>query len=153
MRFTRLLVLIALIASGMISLSALGQAEDFTFVVPVSVSHLPSEIDYLGVTCDVYGAPGVQIGQGGTTAGAMPVTGGAYHGDVTVAFNASPGRDAHAATTYQCHLSMSHSGPPTLTYFGEGSSWYRAAYPDERTFPLQPGAPYVEDTRLQPLPH
>src|ERR1700690_3488777 len=150
MKFIRSLVLTALVVIGMMSFSAPGQAEDFTFVVPVDVSHLPSEIDGLGVVCLVYGPAGLEVGQGGTTATAMPIGGGAYHGNVTIAFNAHPGRDPHAATTYECHLNMAHNGSPTLQYFGEGSSWYRAAYPDDRTFPLQPGAPYVEDTRVQP---
>src|SRR5690242_12552087 len=94
---------------GVLALPLAGNAEDFNFVVPVQIDNLPPEVDVVNLVCLVYGG-GVEIGQGGATPTSMRLVGGAFHGDVTVSFNAYSGRDPHAATDYECNLSFAHNG-------------------------------------------
>ncbi|HEX3064660.1 MAG TPA: hypothetical protein VHQ39_04230 [Dongiaceae bacterium] len=152
MAISRLMIAVSSCIVGVLAVPVTGNAEDFNFVVPVQIDNLPPEVDFAGLGCQVYGG-GVEIGQGGAPVTSIRLVAGAFHGDVAVSFNAYSGRDPHAATDYECNLSFSHTGPPTVFYFPEGSPRYSATYPDWRTFPRAAGAPFLDDTRVQPLPH
>lgn len=85
-------------------------AEDFTFTVPVRLSNLPPEITAFQVNCGV-NQPGTGSNFygpriGGTNSGERPITGGAFSGDITLAFNASPTADPSRAGVYGCELRL-----------------------------------------------
>ncbi len=128
---------------GAIAVATPSRATDFTAVVPVQLSHIPPDMAYFQVMCQVFSASGEQIASAG--ADAVPITGGAFSGDVTVSMDASPGRDPATASSYQCNGFFMTLTPPRHNYFDYMSSTHPA------TFPLQPGAPFVLMTGLQPL--
>lgn len=132
----------AIMVTGAFGFARPSHATDFTFVVPVDVSNLPSDVVSMLVFCSVY-AGGTFLAHGG--APPAPITGGGYHGDVTVAFNAPAGRDPGTATTYECLGYFAGHGSPPPFYFGYT---YSATPP---TFPLLAGAPFLLDTGAQPL--
>jgi hypothetical protein len=114
-------------------------AEDFTFTVPVDFSNLPPEITRAAITCNAYRSA---IGGGvGARGAGITITGGAYHGDVTIRFDAYPERDPATATHYECTAVLMGSGEVIYARVGETP-----------TFPLQPGAPFLLDTLIQPIP-
>src|SRR5262249_20263020 len=140
MKFTGLctfsFALLVEIAGG----AAPSKAEDFTFVIPVDVSHLPSDVASMNITCEVQ-MPGLVIGQSGPHV--IPITGGTFHGDVTIAFNVSSGRDPALATQYDCSAYFIGRGAVPAFYFQTSTS---------PTFPLRSGAPFFLETHLQPIP-
>ena len=143
MKFCKLLSIALSLFAGVFGFANSCAAEDFTFVVPVDVSHLPPDVESMNVHCEVQ-MPGVVIGH--STPRIIPIAGGAYHADVTIAFNVDAGRDPATATQYICSAyfigRVPASGVPAF-YFQYGTS---------PTFPLRPGAPFVLTTYLQPLP-
>lgn len=119
-------------------------ADDFTLIVPVDVHNLPPEISRLTVRCGVWGGSrsdptGPPPGVLGANDATVPITGGAYHGDVTVVINASSPSYARYATQYSCDY--------TLSFLAPDGSW-RVLYPnDDRTFmPVSPTAPFIRTT-------
>ncbi len=134
---------------GALALSAgAAYADDFTFVVPVDIHNLAPQITTVTVRCavstlgtDTAGPPAGIVGNGQASA---TVSGGAFHGDVTVVVNATVHDDARFADHYTCNFILSYPMP------GGGARVY---YPDyARTFmPLSPTAPYVTSTGSLPL--
>lgn len=117
-------------------------AEDFTITVPVEFSALPPNVDRLFVSCQV-----IEENLSRVTVAAgreLPITGGAYRGDVVFAVNANAGRDPSLAVQYRCVAWLIGRTPsnPNQRYFGGASESLL-----ER-FPLAPGAPVVLDTGL-----
>ena len=122
--------------------SAPALATDFTFVVPVTVSHIPSDAYQLNIYCQVFDAAMRVVGQ--QTAG-IALTDGAYAGDVTVAFNATAGKDPATAATYDC-------GAVFLSHLNPGHNYFaRVGATTPYTFPLEPGASFNVDTTLRPV--
>ena len=113
-------------------------AEDFTFTVPVDFSNLPPDVTHATIGCSAYrSASGGGVGAGGRN---ITITAGAYHGDVTMRFDAYPERDPATATHYACTALLMGSGDVIYARAGETP-----------TFPLQPGAPFLLNTRIQPI--
>ncbi|HUO89680.1 MAG TPA: hypothetical protein VMU08_10930 [Rhizomicrobium sp.] len=130
-----------LLTLGLLPLTAIpAQAEDFEFTVPVNFSHLPPDISNFLVDCTALQARyGVPVGDGQ----ARPrMSGGEFHGDVVVRFNATAGHDPAWAHFYQCRVIGFY------TDRGASYSFYGTSSP---TFPLESGAPMMLDTSIQPL--
>ena len=130
-----------LLAAGLLPLAAMpAQAEDFVFTVPVNFSHLPPDISNFVVDCMALQASyGVVVGGGE----ARPrMSGGEFHGDVTVRFNATAGHDPAWAHFYQCRV---------ISFYTDRGASYGFSSTSSPTFPLQPGAPIMLDTSIQPL--
>lgn len=141
MRFAILLGTASLIGTGTCA------ATDFTFVIPVSVHNLSSEVARIGTNCEVWTVArgGIEIGQGTPQYG--NIVGGAFGGDITVQFNALAGRDPALGAYYHCNawfLGTAPVGGVAAMYF---------AYPSSPTFPVAAGAPFVIDTGWNPVPH
>ena len=121
--------------------SAPAAAEDFTFVVPVEVTNLPPEINRMTVSCSASiapGTPGLPPRMIGSSATQVTISGGAYRGDVTVAFNASLS-DAGYANEYSCGITSFGNISPS----GSGIAYHTSDYDDPgRFFPLDPSAPF-----------
>lgn len=124
-------------------------AEDFTFVVPVQVSNVPPAIARLAVACAVINSsptPGREpLGIIGNGVSFVPVSGGAFNGDVTVQLNANLRENAGFADHYVCYIA----------YLGEATRADGTAVvynPTQLPFiPLDRAAPYVVTTGHQPL--
>ena len=142
MTFLNSRLLSALFLAGSSLCCATAFATDFTFVVPVNVSHIPSDAYQMNIVCDVvdpiYHIVGQQIV-------GVPITGGAYSGDVTNAFNALSGMDPAAATTYECWAVFLSHLHPDQSYFARSTAAVTL------TFPVQTGAPFYIDTGALPL--
>ncbi len=140
------LVVAAIMAVGALGFARPGFATDFTFVVPVNLSHIPSEFSNFQLNCWVY-SHGTPIGNG---ASFPRLVGGAFSGDVTVAFNASAGHDPATADQYSCRGSfiITTTSSSTLYFDLDDSGSLRSP---SLTFPLQPGASFVLVTGRQPL--
>ncbi len=125
--------------------SAPALATDFTFTIPVNFRYLPSDVVSFQGACYVYSASRTQIGIGRIPF--IPISGGDYAGDVTVQFNADPGRDPATAAYYQCegHF-VGHNAPGVVPAFYFEN-------PTSPTFPLQAGAPFRLNTGNQPITH
>jgi hypothetical protein len=107
-------------------------AEDFTFVVPVDVRSLPPEITSMSIQCGALTAIGGRpVGTGETV---VPITGGAYRGDVTVSFNASAGLSSGSATAYSCNIRALTTSARRSYYPNAGGS--------SSMIPLAPGATF-----------
>jgi hypothetical protein len=112
------------------------QASDFTITVPVNVSGIPSNVTSVSVACDImpedYSDGTRQIAHG---VASQPLSGGAFHGNVTVQANAAPGKDATLARYYHCRMSFLGSDRGrSVIYFLNGPS-------SPLVFPLAAGAP------------
>jgi hypothetical protein len=117
-------------------------ATDFTFVVPVNVSHIPSDAYQMNIWCATFDPAMRVVGQ---QIVGLPLTDGAYSGDVTVAFNAATGKDPASAATYDCSAVFLSHLHPDHNYFA------RVGATTPYTFPLQPGAGFNVDTTARPL--
>ena len=136
MKFSNALPLIFVSAVSLFATTAF--AEDFTFTVPANFNNLPPVVTRAEVNCNALNSSiGSEVANRGTS---VAITDGAYHGDVTIRFDASPGVDPATATHYNCTASF--IGSSGVRYF------YRPGGP---TFPLEPGAPFLLDTRAQPI--
>ena len=115
-------------------------AEDFTLTVPVEFNALPPNVDRLWVTCQVFEESALRATA--AVSREIPITGGAYRGDVVFAFNATAGRDPALAVQYRCVAWLIGRTPtnPDQRYFGGASE------ASLERFPLAPGAPMVLDT-------
>jgi hypothetical protein len=126
---------IALLAAALAA-PAHAQASDFTITIPVSFSGLPSNITQFGVSCYVmpedFGTAANQVAYGGARINVS----GSYSGNMTISFNAGPGRDPSTARWYRCagQFYSSDHGRET-TYFPNG----QIATPN---FPLVSGATF-----------
>ena len=117
-------------------------AEDFTLTVPVEFSALPPNVDRLFVSCQI-----IEENLSRVTVAAsreIPITGGAYRGDVVFAVNAIATRDPALAVQYRCQAWLIGRTPanPNQRYFGGASE------SSIERFPLAAGAPMVLDTGL-----
>jgi hypothetical protein len=132
-------------AAGLLFTGLAGQAfaYDFTFTVPIQFSGLPSDVYQFALSCDAELASGLPVGH---ALRMVPITGGGYSGDVTLQFNADPGRDPATAVRYSCSAYFFGRDPP-------GAVGPRYFYdPSSPTFPLVAGAPFRLRTGLTPLP-
>lgn len=132
-----------------LALAGAAQAEDFTFTVPVRIANVPPAIVLVAVSCYVANrnpTPGrAPLGIFGNGHAFVPMSGGAYSGDVTVAVNANPRENAGFADHYGCYIM--HLGE-ALRADGTGD----VHNPNIPPFiPLDPAAPYVVTTGELPL--
>jgi hypothetical protein len=130
-----------LLATALSSLGATAaSAEDFVFTVPMNFSRLPPDISSFQVSCTALQASyGVVVGGGD----ARPtMSGGEFHGDVTIRFNATAGHDPATAHYYECRM---------ISFFTDRGVQYSFYGSSSPTFPLQAGAPMVLDTGIQPI--
>ena len=130
-----------LLASGLSLLTATpAMAEDFLITVPINFSNLPPDISNFVVSCSaLQESYGVVVGGGD----ARPrMSGGEFHGDVTVRFNATAGHDPATAHYYQCRA---------ISFYTDSGMSYSFYGPSSPTFPLQAGAPMVLDTGVRPI--
>jgi hypothetical protein len=139
MRTVRVLFPVLVLVSA---LAAPAAAYDFTFTIPVQFTNLPPEVTQFIVGCVAQLPSSASVGQGNRI---IPITGGAYTGDVTIQFNAITGMDPATATRYQC----------TAYFFGTVSAgltphYFESSYGPR--FPLAVGAPFRLDTGVAALP-
>jgi hypothetical protein len=124
------------LALALSAFAAPALAEDFTFVVPVDMRSLPPEITSMTVQCGALTAIGGRsVGTGETV---VPITGGAYRGDVTVSFNASAGLSSGSATAYSCNIRALTTATRHAYYPNAGGS--------SSMIPLAPGATFRPTT-------
>lgn len=130
-------------ALALMAFATPASAEDFTFIVPVQLSNLPPEVDEMRVGCAALILPTASAGARmvGSRTLRVPISGGAYSGDVTVSFDASRPEDLPLVNGYSCEINS----------FSAGHTSYYAGQP-ARMFPVSPGATYRYTTGNQPLP-
>lgn len=143
---------LALVAAGGVLAGGAAAAADFTFTVPVTVSHLPPSIAWVVLSCTVVTDSAHGNRQVGGGRASVAISGGGYSGDVVIAFNATLPEERHLGAFYTCNISnftsaaTSAGGASRVYYPGDA-----AAHP-ERFFPLNPGAPFVTSTGKLALP-
>jgi hypothetical protein len=149
--------LVALASCGAL-LPSPASAQQFTFVVPVEVRNLPSNIDRMNINCTLYyGTPLRTIGERrtyGSTQITIPQvpgptggTVGQFIGEVTVDHNVMPGFDPTLVTHYWCTMNFQGSEG------GAGVTYFDVTRPDESPrFPVADGAALRVETGVQPLP-
>jgi len=131
----------AALAAGLAILAApfapaAAQASDFTITVPVNLSGIPSNITRFGVSCYImpedYGDASHQLAYGATSVDVH----GSYRGNLTISFNAAPGKDPSLARWYRCVASFTGTdrGRPGVIFFPNGPT-------STPNFPLVAGAP------------
>lgn len=124
-------------------------AEDFNITVPVRISHVPPNITTFSVRCFAVvmpagaAAPTSQIGLGQAD---QSITGGAFNGNLTVRFNAAPGKIPSSATHYQC------TGQFQGTDRGFSVGYFVNGGESDRPFPRAAGTPFNLSTGWRPLP-
>ena len=128
------------------SLASAAMAADFTLTVPIEFNHLPPTVDEAQLSCSVTGA-GHIIGRGTVR---FRFTGGEFHGEQTVAFNADVPAEAPLANQYTCTITDLWAHDATGGESGFLTSDYYTR--PTRFFPVDPSAPFVSSTRSQPLP-
>ncbi len=116
------------------------QATDFTITVPVNVSGVPPSVISMGIGCVIkptqFGDASTYIARGNQL---LHLTGGAYHGNVTIAVNALPGKDPAQAHWYFCIADFEGAG--STIYFQGGNM-------TPPVFPLVTGAPFYLGTTV-----
>jgi len=127
---------------SLIAAPAIASAANFTFTVPVEVSHLPttyhpgwSERDYnRAVSCNVFSDLRPTVARGGGSSRFNTID-GAFRGTVTVSVDTYPGIDPASITHYKCWLSfyVDLRGEMHEVVYSSGSA----------TFPVAPGAPFT----------
>ena len=115
-------------------------AADFTISVPISATGLPAGVNKMRVSCQILTPVNMPVVGAGSTV--VPITGGAFSGDVVVTASAPPSIDPATATRYKCDAWFSQEDSPGSSryiYYEPGRT------PDGRmfqNFPLVPGAPF-----------
>ena len=118
--------LIGVLAASALLLAAAPRADDFTFVVPVRLVDMHSDIVEGKVECAVSQnreSPwaGPEVGRESTT---FAISGGRYRGDVTVVINAANERIRSLARTWGCALYLKARGDrgffPAGQFAGQG---------------------------------
>jgi len=97
-------------ALGFAALSAVAfgsaLAAEYEFTVPLALASMPPEISEAEVRCDIWaprtGASGEELIGAGQTR--VPVSGGAYAGDVRVSVNRSALAASRTPTSWSCYL-------------------------------------------------
>lgn len=131
----------AALASAIVAFATLpAMAADFTFVVPVDVANLPTEIVSFHAQCAVGTSTAGGILQTAFTSVTLRDRG--YRGDVTVEVNVGPARRAEA-THYKCEV---------RDFRTAGGINYQLSGP--RPLPRESGAPFrdVTDFNFVPIP-
>ena len=130
----------ALVVTLLMLFAAAGPAwaEDFTFTVPVELSNLPPEINAGTAFCELIIK---ETGRATMTAGnrgrGFAIAGGAYRGELTIAFNANPGIEPARVTHYKCYLVLRgtlRGAPIEYNFRDEGYTL---------PLPLAPGATFT----------
>jgi hypothetical protein len=118
--------------------AAAAQAEDFTFSIPVELSNMHPDVHTGRIYCRVKDEGRHEVASGGAN---FRLSGGSYHGVVTVAFDGSDPSRVVNAHSYTC----------TLLFGIEGAmGMYEPDPPGGRSHNL-PDTPYTIE-RLTPAP-
>ena len=110
--------------------AASAQADDFTFSLPVEISNMHPDVHTGRVFCRVNDERRREVAAGGAS---FRLSGGSYHGVVTVAFNGSDPSRVVSAHSYSC----------TLLFGIEGAMGMYEPDPPGGRSPNLPDTPYV----------
>jgi len=131
---------LALIAVAVGVASGPALAADFTFTVPVQVTNLPPDSRQGGVSCALYTSPTISAGRDvGRSTANLPISGGAYRGEVTVAIDVRPGVDPATVTHYSCALSFY----ATLRDRNQQFAYWAGLDTAAPRLPVTPSAPFT----------
>jgi hypothetical protein len=134
-------------AAALLTVASATRAEDFNFTVPVQLTNLPLSVEGLTVACMTVKETASAAGGAGPAGGSevigsasvrVPITGGAYRGDVIVRANAMQGKDPRTAEYYRCDGWFDGHERGAATHYFEPQR--------PQVFPLSPGAPFTLDT-------